>query len=101
VKHINELRTTLGEVIAAVRSGELDIERAKAIKGLADSVIDTAKVEVEFCRATGSATGTGFVADAAPALPAAGATTQAHLAHGVVREVTHQNGVTRTVNRAR
>lgn len=44
-----------GEALAA------EIQRAKAISGVAGSVIESAKVEVEFLRAIEAESGTGFI----------------------------------------
>lgn len=44
-----------GEALAA------EIQRAKAISGVAGSVIESAKVEVEFLRAVEAESGTGFI----------------------------------------
>jgi len=45
-----------------LNNGEISVEDAKAITGLAQAMIGTAKVEVEFIRAVGGiATGTGFI----------------------------------------
>jgi hypothetical protein len=41
------------------------IERAQAIADVAQVVINSAKVEVEFLRATGRKQGTGFITDPA------------------------------------
>jgi hypothetical protein len=49
-RSISDLRETLFDVIADVRSGKLDVEKAKAVNGLASSIIDTAKVEVDYLR---------------------------------------------------
>lgn len=45
-----------------LNGGEISVEDAKAITGLAQAMIGTAKVEVEFIKAVGGiATGTGFI----------------------------------------
>jgi hypothetical protein len=59
-KTIDDLRSVLFETIAAVKSGEMEIDRAKTISDLAQGIINTAKVEVEYAKATG-ATGSGFL----------------------------------------
>jgi hypothetical protein len=106
VQHINDLREMLGEIILAVKNGDLDVERAKAIKGLADSVIDTAKVETDYCRVTG-ALGTGFVEGnitdrvSGPSPLDGMSPTRIQHSGGAVREITTMPGVTRTINRAK
>jgi hypothetical protein len=39
----------------------MEIERAKAVVQVADSITNTAKVEVEMMKVTGSTAGTGFI----------------------------------------
>ncbi len=70
---INDLRNHLFATLEALRDKEnpMDIERAKAISNVANSIIETAKVEVKYIDLIGSH-GTGFIgADAAlpPAQP--------------------------------
>ena len=40
----------------------MDIERANAVSEVAKTLIDTAKVEVDYLRTTGGTQGTGFIA---------------------------------------
>jgi hypothetical protein len=51
-KTIDDLRETLFATLAAVKSGDFDLERAKAINELSKTIIDTAKVEVDYLRVT-------------------------------------------------
>jgi hypothetical protein len=69
VKNIDDLRSHLFETLAALKDKEnpMDIDRAKAVATVAGVIVDSAKVEVESMRLTGSL-GSGFV----PALPAPG-----------------------------
>ncbi len=39
----------------------MEIERAKAVVQVADSITNTAKVEVEMMKITGASSGTGFI----------------------------------------
>lgn len=50
---INALREHLFNALAGLKSGDMDIEKAKAISDVAQTIINTAKVEVEFAKATG------------------------------------------------
>lgn len=59
-KTISDLRNALFETIEAVKSGKMEIERAKTISDLAQVIVNTAKVEVEFAKAT-DATGSDFL----------------------------------------
>lgn len=62
---IDELRTLLFETIRAVKdpANPLGLDRAKAVGDLAQVIINTAKVEVDFLRANPAASGTGFISD--------------------------------------
>lgn len=72
MKTVDDLRTHLFETLAALRDEKnpMDIDRAKAISDVAQTIINTAKVEVDFMRATGSAPKTGFLPQSEPEKPA-------------------------------
>jgi hypothetical protein len=59
---IEDLRNHLFETIEALRDEEnpMDIERAKAIAGVAQVIVNSAKVENEFIDLTGGV-GSGFI----------------------------------------
>lgn len=59
---IETLRTHLFATLASLRDTEnpMEIERAKAIAEVARGIVDSAKVEVDFVKATG-ARGSGFI----------------------------------------
>jgi hypothetical protein len=70
---IDDLRNHLFATLEALRDKEapMDIERAKAISNVANSIIETAKVEVKYLEAVGGH-GTGFMnnkSDALQSLP--------------------------------
>lgn len=62
---INDLRTDLAGTIKALRDGDekMSIEKAKAISEIAQTIINSAKVEVEMLKTVGRGrmTPTGFV----------------------------------------
>lgn len=60
--NIETLREHLFETLTALRdkTNPMDIERAKAVSDVAQVIINTAKVEVEYAKATG-ATGSSFL----------------------------------------
>lgn len=62
---IEDLRNHLFATIEALQDEDkpMDIARANAIANVAGKVIDSAKVEVEFIKATGQSRGTGFIPD--------------------------------------
>lgn len=67
---IDDLRNHLFETLEALRDEEkpMDIERAKAIVGVAQVIVDSAKAENTFIQITGS-TGSGFIPDIDKQLP--------------------------------
>jgi len=58
---INALRTHLFETLKGLKDGSIDVEKAKAVTQVADCIIDSAKVEVDFLRVTGANGSTGFI----------------------------------------
>lgn len=58
---IDDLRQLLFETIRSVKDGSMDVDRARAVEGLAKSITDTAKVEVDFARVTGAELHSNFL----------------------------------------
>ena len=60
---MTDLRNHLFATLEALQDEEkpMDIQRAKAISDVAQTIINSAKVEVDFINATGSRSGTGFI----------------------------------------
>ena len=56
MQNIDELRRHLFETLAALKDKDkpMEIERAKAVSEVAQTIINSAKVEVEYAKATGS-----------------------------------------------
>ena len=67
-KTIEDLRAVLFETIAAVRDGSMPLDRAKTISDLSQVMVNSAKVEVEFVKAT-SSDGSAFMEKQAGQLP--------------------------------
>jgi hypothetical protein len=65
---IEDLRNHLFATLEALRDEEkpMEIERAKAVAQVAQVIVDSAKVENDFIKATGS-TGSGFIEKQLPA----------------------------------
>lgn len=61
---ISDLREHLFDTLRGLRNKDdpMDIDRAKAVSEVAKTLIDSARVEVDFLRATGETRGTGFIA---------------------------------------
>lgn len=51
-KSLNDLRAALFETLEGVKAGTIDLDKARAINELGKTLVDTAKVEVDFLRAT-------------------------------------------------
>ena len=63
MKHsIDDVRGHLFAVLECLQDNDnpMDIDRAKTIAQVAGVLVDTARVEVDFCRVTGG-TGSGFI----------------------------------------
>lgn len=60
-KTINDLRESLFETMEAVKNGTLDIERAKTVAELGQTVINSAKVEVQYLVAAGGTASSDFI----------------------------------------
>jgi hypothetical protein len=59
-RNISDLRELLFNTIADVRSGAVDVEKAKIVNELSKTIVESAKVEVDFIRQT-DAEGSGFL----------------------------------------
>lgn len=64
MRTIEDLREALFDTINQVKSGAMDVEKAKVISELSQVLVNTAKAEVEHAKVTGSK-GSGFL-EAAP-----------------------------------
>lgn len=51
-KTITDLRAALFDTLQSVKTGGMDLDKARAINELGKTLIDSAKVEVEFLRVT-------------------------------------------------
>jgi hypothetical protein len=58
---INKLREHLFATLEQLRDGTMDLDRAKAVAEVSQVVINSAKVEVDYLRATEQVQGTGFI----------------------------------------
>jgi hypothetical protein len=58
--NIEALREHLFDALKGLKDKSIDIERAKAMSDIAQTIINSAKVEVEYAKATGSK-GSGFL----------------------------------------
>jgi K+-transporting ATPase A subunit len=60
MKNINDLRGTLYEAMQLLKEGKIDVNQAQAISGLGQTIINSAKIELEFIKEVGG-TGSGFI----------------------------------------
>jgi hypothetical protein len=61
MENIQSLRNELFETIKALRSKQIDPDTAKAINAIGQTIVNSAKVEVDFLSSVGGTTGTGFI----------------------------------------
>jgi len=62
MKNITDLRETLFDTIEKLKSGAIDLDTAQAINGVSQTIVNSAKVEVDFHKAYGGmGTGSGFI----------------------------------------
>lgn len=75
---IEDLRDHLFETLEALKDKEkpMEIERARVISEVAQTIINSAKVEIQHMELLGSAKGTGFIPDPEAIVPLLGATKQ-------------------------
>ena len=97
MKTMDDLRSVIFDTIDDVRKGKIDAATAKAISELSQNVINSAKAEADYARATGQVVRSGLIsteqaapplaAPAADALPAATTSvTRTHTDRGTVIE---------------
>jgi hypothetical protein len=62
-RKIADLREALFDVIEGVKDGKIDVDRARTITSIAQVIVNSAKVEVDFIQAIGHGKGTGFIGE--------------------------------------
>lgn len=60
-KKIEDLRESLFDTIEAIKSGKIDVEKAKAITNIAQVIVNSAKAEVDFLKNVNATGDTGFM----------------------------------------
>ena len=58
---INDLRDHLFEAMERLKDGDIDIQTAKAMADVGQVIINSAKIEIDFIKATGSNKDSGFI----------------------------------------
>lgn len=61
MNNINDLRAVLFETLQSVKGGMMEIDRAKAISDLSQTIINTAKAEIDYAKATGANVSSAFI----------------------------------------
>ncbi len=66
---LNALRAVLFETLQAVKAGEIELDKARAVNDIGKTLLYSAKVEVDYLRATGQGSSQFLEAPGVP-LPA-------------------------------
>lgn len=53
MNNISDLRETLFATLRGIKDGSIDLEKARAINEVSKTIIDTAKVEVDYLKVNG------------------------------------------------
>ncbi len=82
---ITEMRAHLMETLAALRDRDnpMDVDRARAVAQVAGVLVDSAKVEVEYIKATGCEADSTFIASMNPSPDRAIASDQREAANAI------------------
>jgi hypothetical protein len=91
-RNITTLRDLLFDAIAGVKSGDLDLDKAKTINELSKTLVDTARAEIDHAKITGGMAGDFLDAGTTNRLPAPGHQTQERTAHGIRTTTTTPEG---------
>lgn len=67
---LNTLRAALFETLQAVKAGEIELDKARAVNEIGKTLLDSAKVEVEYLRTTGQGSSQFLEAASVGELPA-------------------------------
>jgi len=67
--NIDDLRTHLFDTLKGLKDGSMSIETAQAMSLVSQTIINTAKVEAEFAKATGESISSKFLEQEQEALP--------------------------------
>ena len=68
-KSITALRAVLFDTLEGIKNGTVDIDKARSINEVAKTIVDSAKVEVEFLRVSGGDESAFIAPKEAPELP--------------------------------
>lgn len=85
-KNLDDLRATLFATIEAVRSGSMELDKARTINDIGKTIVDTAKVEVDYIRAVDGDAKSSFI-PAGPQLPRLPSTPPANAIEAMTRQM--------------
>lgn len=60
---VNDLRDELFQALKDLRAGKINAEQAKGISEIGQTIVNSAKVEVDYARVTEQRSGSGFIPD--------------------------------------
>lgn len=60
-KKIEDLRETLFDTIEQVKNNKIDVDKARAIRDIAQVIVNSAKAEVDFLKHVSQQGNTGFI----------------------------------------
>jgi uncharacterized damage-inducible protein DinB len=60
-KKIEDLRDTLFETIELLKTNKIEVDKAKAIQSIAQTIVNSAQVEVDYLSQINATAGTGFI----------------------------------------
>ncbi|MEN6630019.1 MAG: hypothetical protein ABFC42_10265 [Sulfuricella sp.] len=64
--NMTDLQAILFDTLRGIKAGTVDLDKAKAINDIGKTLVDTARAENDYIKATGANAGSGFIA---PSLP--------------------------------
>jgi len=67
--NLESLREALFDTLRKVKAGEIDLDKARAVNELGKTLIDSAKVEVDYLKTAGGGASDFIEGDQVPALP--------------------------------
>lgn len=99
MNNMTDLQGILFDTLRGIQKGEVDLDKAKAINEIGKTLVDTARAENDYIRATGANAGSGFIAP--PALPSLPGTTSVPTGTGTKTTTQLPNGASVTVHKMR
>ncbi len=100
-QNITTLRDLLFDAIAGVKSGSLDLDKAKTINELSKTLVDTARAEIDHAKITGGMAGDFLETVSATRLGAPGETVRERTGNGTKTTTTLPGGATVVQHRMR